>query len=123
MSLDVVVAEDEEAIGFIIKTALEKSGLNIVWEQDGKKAMDTIQRDAPKAVVLDLMMPVMSGFEVLQTLKSDPDTSGIPVLILSARTQQSDVKRALALGAKDYLIKPFLPSVLVERVQWLLAQG
>lgn len=118
--VDIVVAEDEENIGFIVKSQLQHSGFSVVWEKDGEKALEAIQREVPRAVVLDLMMPIMSGFDVLKALKKDPATKEIPVIILSARTQEMDIKRAILLGAEDYLIKPFLPSDLVIRIEQLL---
>lgn len=122
-SVDIVVAEDEENIGFIVKTQLQHAGFNVLWEKDGEKALEAINREVPKVVVLDLMMPIMSGFDVLKALKKNPDTKGIPVIILSARMQEVDIKRAILLGANDYLIKPFLPSELTERVQKLLQKA
>lgn len=118
--VDIVVAEDEENIGFIVKTQLQYAGFSVVWEEDGEKALEAIQREVPKVVVLDLMMPIMSGFDVLKALKKDPATKEIPVIILTARTQEMDIKRAILLGADEYLIKPFLPTDLVNRVEKLL---
>ena len=118
--VDIVVAEDEENIGFIVKSQLQHSGFSVVWEKDGEKALEAIQREVPRAVVLDLMMPIMSGFDVLKALKKDPATKEIPVIILTARTQEIDIKRAILLGADDYLIKPFLPTELANRIEQLL---
>ena len=67
--VDIVVGEDEANIGFIVKSQLQHSGFSVVWEQDGEKALEAIQREVPRAVVLDLMMPIMSGFDVLKALK------------------------------------------------------
>lgn len=120
VSVDIVVAEDEENIGFIVKSQLQHSGFTVAWEKDGEKALEAIQKGMPRVVVLDLMMPIMSGFDILKALKKNPETMDIPVIILSARTQMEDIKRAKLLGANDYLIKPFLPTELVNRVQQLL---
>ena len=118
--VDIVVGEDEANIGFIVKSQLQHSGFSVVWEQDGEKALEAIQREVPRAVVLDLMMPIMSGFDVLKALKKDPATKEIPVIILTARTQEIDIKHAISLGADDYLIKPFLPTELANRIEQLL---
>jgi DNA-binding response OmpR family regulator len=77
--------------------------------------------DTPDAVVLDLMMPEMDGFEVLKRLRDDERTSAIPVVILSARTAEADRARCVALGANDYLTKPFFPDELVERLDGLIS--
>lgn len=118
--VDIVVGEDEANIGFIVKSQLQHSGFSVVWEKDGEKALEAIQREVPRAVVLDLMMPILSGFDVLKALKKDPATKEIPVIILTARTREIDIKRAISLGADDYLIKPFLPTELANRIEQLL---
>jgi DNA-binding response OmpR family regulator len=115
----VVLADDEEHLGSLIKFKLERSGFAVVWTTDGAQALKAVKAERPDLVILDVMMPLMSGFEVLERMKADPVLKAIPVMMLTAQGQEGDVQRGLALGAVDYLTKPFRPAELLARIQRL----
>ncbi len=113
----VLIAEDDPQIANMIKYKLEKSGYLVVWGEDGGAALDLIRENPPDLVILDVMMPVMDGFEVLRALKSDPATRGIPVIMLTARGMEDDILKGFESGAVDYMIKPFSIQELAARVK------
>ncbi|MBU1669487.1 MAG: response regulator [Actinobacteria bacterium] len=119
----VVIAEDEQQIADLIRFKLEKSGYEVIWGENGKLALELVSERRPDLVILDVMMPVMDGFEVLRLLKGDEDTRNIPVIMLTARGMEADVLRGFDTGAVDYLTKPFSVSELAARVKSILARG
>ena len=116
----IVLADDEEHLGHLVKFKLERSGYQVTWKMDGTQALAAIREEKPDLAVLDVMMPGLTGFEVLQQVKADPELQHIPVILLTARSQESDIVRGLELGAADYMTKPFRPNELVVRVKRLL---
>ncbi|NOY26342.1 MAG: type II/IV secretion system protein [Oligoflexia bacterium] len=118
----VLVVDDHEEIRQLVGITLEDS-YNVRFAEDGEQALASIQEDPPDAVVLDVMMPKMSGYEVCETIKADPATARIPVLILSARGDTAHVKQGFHSGADDYLPKPFDPEELELRVRALLRRA
>lgn len=119
----VVVADDEPQIANLVKFKLEKSGYDVAWAENGVQALEKIKEKRPDLVILDVMMPMMDGFEVLKKMKSDPSTSGIPVIMLTARSMEDDVIKGFDTGAVDYVTKPFSVSELAARVKSALARG
>ena len=117
----IIIADDEEHIGYLLKTRLEHSGYQVTWLLDGGEALQAILADPPDLVVLDIMMPGLTGFEVLEGLLAHGHTRDIPVIILSALSQEGDIIKGLRAGAADYLTKPFHPGELVARVERLIA--
>ena len=115
-----VVAEDDDAILDLIRTRLELAGYAISYARDGYAALDMIKAIQPVGLVLDLNMPRLDGFGVLDALRSPRFQKPPPVLVLTARHATEDVRRCLALGAKDYLAKPFQDRDLIARVARLL---
>lgn len=113
----VVVAEDDESIGKLVQYKLQGSGIQVLWLTDGAKALRAIEEEIPDLVVLDIDMPALSGFEVLAAMKSNPETSSTPVIMLTAQKTKTDVSKAIGLGASDYIVKPFRPADLLERVK------
>ena len=101
----ILVVDDEPDILLMLRMALEDEGYEVVMASDGEMALGRIDEHGPDLVVLDLMMPVLDGFGVLERLKASG--SSLPVLVLSARNDQSDVDRALTLGAAEFMAKPF----------------
>ena len=122
MSIRIVVADDDPFIRRLVVFTLKKRGYEILEASDGATALDLVRQAQPDLAVLDVLMPEMTGLEVTKILSQDPTTSNIPVLILSASTQQSEVEAGLASGATAYLVKPFEPKVLGERVAEILAK-
>lgn len=113
----IVLAEDDHQIASLVKFKLEKDGYTVHLGENGRVALDLINQTVPDMVILDVMMPVMDGFDVLRTLKSSDDTSSIPVIMLTAREMEEDVLKGFDLGAVDYMTKPFSPSELSARVR------
>jgi two-component system, OmpR family, phosphate regulon response regulator PhoB len=119
----VLVVEDEPDIAALIAYQFTREGLRVETAATGTEALTAIGREVPDLVVLDRMLPGVSGDEVLKTLKSDPATSGVPVLVLTAKREQEERIEGLELGADDYLTKPFSPRELVLRAQSILRRA
>lgn len=117
----ILVAEDDELMAELVMFKLEEAGYAVERAEDGETALQAVQADSPDALLLDIMLPGMDGFEVLRTLKADPATANIPVLVLTGRSLEQDVVSGLDLGASDYLVKPFMVKELLTRLQRLLA--
>ncbi|MRS12593.1 MAG: response regulator [Actinobacteria bacterium] len=112
----ILVADDEPHIRRLVSFTLKRYGYEVLEACDGGQACEMVRAEVPDMVLLDVMMPVMTGYEVLSTLKSDPATAGIPVMMLSAKSQQTEVQAGLSGGAAEYICKPFTPKDLVQRV-------
>lgn len=112
----VFIAEDDADILDLIRIRLGTSGYVVSYERDGAAALRTIAKSPPDAIILDVSMPEIDGFAVLQALKARRATADIPVMMLTARNAPDDVRRAIAMGAKDFLAKPFDQTQLVQRV-------
>ena len=119
----VLVVEDEPDIAALVAYQLTREGYRVETAGTGPDALQAVARDIPDLVVLDRMLPGLSGDDVLQRLKDEPSTSNIPVLVLTARREQEDRIRGFELGADDYLTKPFSPRELVLRVQAILRRS
>jgi DNA-binding response OmpR family regulator len=117
----IVVADDDADIRGLIVFTLERRGYVVYPAASGDVALELARSVAPQLVVLDVMMPGLTGLEVARELRADSATAGIPILILSAQGQAAEIAAGLASGACEYLVKPFLPRELSERVGALLA--
>lgn len=120
MAQTILVAEDQEHIRSLISYKLKNSGYTVVTVEDGVAALNKAQEVAPDLILLDVMMPLMTGFEVLARLKQDEKLKFIPVLLVTAQSQEEEVIKGLELGADDYITKPFSPNELVARVKTVL---
>jgi len=116
----VLVVDDEEYILRILGFALRAEGWDVITASDGARAVQQVSVKRPDIIVLDLMMPVMDGYQVLQRLKGEPGSRDIPVIVLTAKGRDADREAALEAGADLYMTKPFSPQRLVERVQEML---
>jgi two-component system alkaline phosphatase synthesis response regulator PhoP len=116
----ILIVEDEQDILQLVKHYLEKEGFRPVTAMSGLEALKKVKEDKPDLVVLDLMLPEMDGLEVCKRLRSVPDTAMLPILMLTAKAEESDTIVGLELGADDYVTKPFSPKALVARVKALL---
>ncbi|CAN5375169.1 response regulator transcription factor [soil metagenome] len=116
----VLVVDDEPDIVALVAYHLAKAGYRVSTAANGSEAVEVAQRERPTLVVLDLMLPGMSGYDVLQQLRADDRTRSVGVLLLTARREEPDRIRGLSLGADDYLTKPFSPQELVLRVGAIL---
>lgn len=117
----VLIADDEPLLTELLEFRLGARGYETIVAHDGREALTKLQEERPQAVVLDMMMPVHDGLEVLRRMRADPAHADTPVIMLTARRGEADVVGALELGASDYLVKPFLPEELLIRLGRLLA--
>jgi DNA-binding response OmpR family regulator len=116
----VLVAEDDEDILLLVATRLKRDGYDVVTARSGAEALDLIHARQPDLAVLDIGMPPPDGLEVVRQVRSDAALSGMRLLILTAKAQESDVRRGLEAGADGYVSKPFSPGDLSARVRDLL---
>jgi DNA-binding response OmpR family regulator len=116
----VLVVEDDPVILKLLEVNFELEGFTVLLAHDGAEAIELARAKHPDVVITDIMMPRASGLELLAALKGDEATQGIPVILLSAKAQTSDLRVGLESGADDYVTKPFEPLDLVERVNALL---
>lgn len=119
----VLVVDDEPHIVALVAYHLAKAGYRVATATSGNEALSLANRDRPSLVVLDLMLPGMSGFEVLKKLRARDHTKDVAVLMLTARHEEVDRIEGLSLGADDYLVKPFSPQELVLRVKAILRRS
>jgi DNA-binding response OmpR family regulator len=118
----VLVAEDDDDIRALVVYRLERSGYQVVQALDGEEALRLVAEHTPDLAILDVMMPKLDGYEVTRRLRSDPSTNRLPVILLTARSQEADVSEGFAAGADDYIKKPFSPDELRARVQAILGR-
>jgi phosphate regulon transcriptional regulator PhoB len=119
----ILVVEDEPDIRKLVQYNLTQDHYRVVEAENGDQALKIIQRDKPSLVILDLMMPGMSGLEVCRALRSQDATAKLPILMLTAKAGEADRVLGLELGADDYLAKPFSPRELVARVRAILRRA
>ena len=112
----ILVAEDEPHILKMVDFKLRSQGYTVIGASDGGEAVVAASADRPDLILLDVMMPVMDGFEVLRTLKGEEATKDIPVIILTAKSQERDIVTGLESGAVDYVVKPFSFPELLARI-------
>jgi DNA-binding response OmpR family regulator len=117
----VLVIDDDPVIVKLLQVNFELEGFTVITAHDGFEGVERAKTGEPDVVISDIMMPGMNGLELVSTLKSDPQTADLPVLLLSAKAQMADVQRGFDLGADDYVTKPFDPIELVEKVTALAA--
>ncbi|HET6939039.1 MAG TPA: response regulator [Nocardioides sp.] len=118
----IVVADDDVDIRDLVEFKLTTLGHQIVTVADGSSAVDACRTTRPDLAVLDVMMPGLTGLEAVRELRSNPALKDIPVILLTARAQQSDVQTGFDCGADDYITKPFSPKDLASRVEALLSR-
>jgi len=118
----ILVADDDVDIRELVEFKLSTLGHDVVAVSDGQAAIDACQAQRPDLAVLDVMMPGVSGLDAVRAIRADPALAGLPVILLTARAQESDVETGFDSGADDYVTKPFSPRELAARVQALLAR-
>jgi two-component system alkaline phosphatase synthesis response regulator PhoP len=116
----ILVVDDDREIARLVRAYLEQAGFEVWVAYDGETALYAIQRDKPDLVVLDLMLPDRDGWEITRVVRSTPATARLPIIMLTARVEDTDKIVGLELGADDYVTKPFNPQVVVARVRALL---
>jgi DNA-binding response OmpR family regulator len=116
MSL-IFVVDDDPDVRELVEYKLLQQGHDVQSAADGQEALRLVRGAKPALLLLDVMMPGLSGFDVLKELRADEATKSLPIIMLTAKAETNDVERGLALGASDYMIKPFSPRELMNRIQ------
>ena len=123
MTATVLVVDDDQDIRELVTWKLEAAGFTVHGEPDGEAGLAAALEVRPDLVLLDWMMPRLSGLEVCRALRDDPTTAQVPVILLTAKAQEADIQRGFAAGADDYIVKPFSSRELVSRVDAVLARS
>ncbi|MBW7947278.1 MAG: response regulator [Sphingomonadaceae bacterium] len=122
MAVDILIAEDEPSILEALTFVLRRAGWTVHTVTDGEAVMNAVRRDRPRVLVLDVMMPKRSGFEVLKQIRGNEATAALPVLVLTAKGQQQDRRIAGELGASSFVTKPYSNADVIEAVRALLRE-
>jgi DNA-binding response OmpR family regulator len=117
----ILIAEDERDIRDLITFTLGFAGFEVVAASNGEEAVNLARKEIPDLILMDVRMPRMTGYEACAIMKADANLKDIPVIFLSAKGQDSEIQTGLQAGAADYLLKPFAPDQLTERIQTVLA--
>lgn len=120
MSRKILIADDEPNIVISLEYLMKREGYTVLVARDGQEALDTILRDRPELVLLDVMMPKKSGFEVCQAVRANEELQATKILMLTAKGRDTDLAKGLALGADAYMTKPFSTRELVQKVAEML---
>ena len=123
MKPHILVVEDEPPLVELLRYNLEKEGYLVDVAEDGAAALERVRGSTPDLIILDWMLPELSGIEVCRQLRADPDTKEVPVIMLTARGEEADRLKGLASGADDYVVKPFSPAELLARVRAVLRRS
>lgn len=116
-----MIAEDERDIRELISFTLKFAGHEVIATSNGEEALQVARNEMPDLILLDVRMPRLSGYEACEIIKTDPRTRQIPVVFLSAKGQESEVKTGLEAGADEYILKPFSPDQLTARITAILS--
>jgi CheY-like chemotaxis protein len=119
--MKVLVVDDQWAMRLLVRVNLQSELVNVLEAENGHEAIEIAQRERPDVILLDVMMPGIDGFETAEILAVDPRTRDVPIVFLSARAEHASQARGLAMGAADYITKPFNPARLLEAIERLLA--
>lgn len=119
----ILLIEDEEDIASLIKLQAELAGYKVHVEADGLNGLMAVERERPDVIILDIMLPGLNGLDVCRKIRSNADFNNIPIIIISAKSEELDVVLGLELGADDYVAKPFSVKVLFSRVKAVLRRG
>jgi CheY-like chemotaxis protein len=118
----ILVAEDERDIRDLVSFTLRFAGHEVVAVGNGEEALKAVHQEMPDLILMDVRMPRMTGYEACQKMKADPQVANIPVVFLSAKGQEAEIRTGMEAGAEEYLLKPFAPAELTERVGELLVK-
>ncbi len=116
----ILVVDDEVNITQILEFSIGAEGYEVITASNGEEAIDMARREQPDLIILDIMMPKIDGYEACRILKANPLTKGIPVVLLTAKGRDIDKRLGYEVGATDYIVKPFSPNKLVDRIHQLL---
>ena len=112
----ILIAEDDRDIRELIAISLRYAGYEVVSAADGQQAVDLTIEEKPDLIMLDVRMPRLTGFQALEQIKDQPEFEDVPVVILSAKGQENEIQSGLDLGASQYILKPFAPDELIEKI-------
>ena len=118
----ILVVEDEKSLVEMLKMRLEKEGYSVIASYDGKDGLDKAKKENPDLIILDLMLPVMDGYKVCALLKKDSRYSKIPIIMFTAKAQDSDRELGLEMGADAYITKPFDAAMLLAKIKELIKE-
>lgn len=117
-----LVVEDNEHVAYMLKFMLERAGYDVILAANGRDALTAIENVEPvDAILLDLMLPYVSGFQIISDVRADHDWQNVPIVVLSGKVLEEDIVEALDLGANDYVTKPFRPDELLARIRRAIA--
>lgn len=117
----VLVVDDEINITQILEFSIGAEGYDVITAMNGEEAIDKARREQPDLIILDIMMPRIDGYEACRILKANPLTKNIPVILLTAKGRDIDKRLGYEVGATDYIVKPFSPNKLIDKIQKLLS--
>ena len=120
MATKIMIVEDDPDICEILEYNLEQEGFDVVIFHDGKQALESITKEPPDLLLLDLMLPGINGLEIARTIRKDERMFNIPIIMITARSQEMDILQGLEFGADDYITKPFRPREVIARIKALL---
>ena len=121
---DILVAEDDEQISYLLNFLLTREGFTVKVANDGQEAMDAIgQISQPKLVLLDIIMPHYNGYQIIDHIRHNSNWKKVPILVVTAKSLEKDIVKALEIGANDYVVKPFQPRELIGRLKALLQRA
>jgi DNA-binding response OmpR family regulator len=120
LSWSVLVVDDEPMARTLLRLMLVRAGFEVMEAENGYEALEKLKQDEPDVMILDVMMPGIDGFTVCETVRAQSDTAGLPIIMLSAKTDMASVEKGLRLGANKYLTKPILPEELTRQVREVL---
>lgn len=122
MAKKILIVDDDPDAIHILKVVLERGGYRVITARDGHQALQKMNDEEPALILLDIMLPKKSGFEICKIIKADPKRCGIPVLMLTGEASLPSLRQAVQLGANDYLVKPIDPASLIRKVEEYLAE-
>jgi DNA-binding response OmpR family regulator len=116
----IAIVDDEEAMVQLLTVELESEGYEVLPAFNGKAGLQLIEQDRPDLIILDVMMPDLSGYDIIKLVKDNPTLRNIPIIMLTAKSLDDDIQKGLDLGAHDYVTKPFHAGLLIKRIETLL---
>lgn len=119
----ILIVEDEKDIRQLITFTLQYAGFTVVAGKDGQEAVDLVEKEMPELILMDVRMPRLDGYSACEVIKSNQKTAHIPIVFLSAKGQDGEIRKGFEVGASDYLLKPFTPTELIERVKSILEEA
>ena len=122
VAIKILVAEDEPDIRDLVAFTLRFAGYEVISGSNGEEAVELAKREFPDLIILDVRMPRMTGYDACKLIKAEPNLKDVPVIFLSAKGQEAEIQNGMDAGAEDYLLKPFAPDQLTDRVRSILAK-